>query len=94
MSGDVISVRDLAARVAHLAGRRPPRWVLPLGAVRWAQRLTPALVPSQLAPEQVRSLDRPWVFDDRKARAEFDWRPRDLATGLPPTVAHLLAPAT
>jgi nucleoside-diphosphate-sugar epimerase len=96
LTGEAIAFRDLALRVAALAGVRAPRLDLPVGAARLAvaaigplYRLRGRKPP--FTREQLGSLTREWNFDDRRARDELDWRPRTLAEGLPPTIAFLLA---
>lgn len=96
MSGDVASVRQLAEKVCALGGVRPPRLSLPPGAARLAAGLAAPLYRARgrrapFSGEQIANLTRDWAFDDRRARAELDWRPRTLDEGLPPTVEHLLA---
>jgi len=94
LAGDVATVREVADRVAELGGVRAPRIDLPVGVARFATALTSPLFRlvgkrSPLPSEQLRSLERHWAFDDSRARAELDWRPRTLAEALPPTVAYL-----
>jgi nucleoside-diphosphate-sugar epimerase len=94
MAGDVISLRDLMARVAAAGGARAPRWKVPVGVARAAVTLATPLYRLRgrrppITAEQLRNLERNWVFDDSRARRELDWQPRDLAAGLPPTIAYL-----
>ncbi len=89
------SVGELARRVAELAGVDAPRWRLSPGVARVVGALTRPLYSlrgrrSPFLRDYLRSLARDWAFDDAKARRELDWRPRDLAAGLPATVAYLL----
>jgi nucleoside-diphosphate-sugar epimerase len=90
MTGDVATVREIAAQVSEVTGVRPPRFGLPVWTIRAAAALFPSLLPRHLAREQLRSLARDWVFDDTRARQELDWHPRSLAEGIPPTVRFLL----
>lgn len=92
MTGDVASAREIAERVSALAGVRPPRLAVPARLLRLAALPFPFLLPKRMAREQLRSLDRHWIFDDGRARRELDWHPRPLAEGLPPTVEFLLRP--
>jgi len=96
LAGEVITTRELVARVSALAGRRPPRIALGLPAARalvavagLAARLRGRRPPYDR--EHLASLDRHWAFDDSRARAELAWRPRPLAEGLPKTVEYLLS---
>lgn len=96
MTGDVASVAEVAARVAAAGGAPVPRWRLAVAPARLVLRLaTPFYRLRGRRPpiplEQLESLSRHWCFDDRRARAEFDWQPRGLDQGLPPTLAHLRA---
>lgn len=90
LAGDVASVREIAERVSRMAGVRPPRLDLPPRLVRWAATIFPPLLPKRMAREQLRSLEREWVFDDSRARRELGWEPRGLDDGLPPTIDYLL----
>jgi nucleoside-diphosphate-sugar epimerase len=94
LAGDVVTVRELAARVAALGGVRPPRLDLPVGLARVATAATAPFFRlagkrPPLPADQLRSLGRHWAFDDARARRELGWRPRSLAEGLPPTVEYL-----
>lgn len=94
LAGDSVTVGELAGEVARLAGVRPPRLRLPVGA---AALLMLALRPyyalrgfrPPLGAAELASLKRHWHFDDSKARRELGWQPRTLADGLPDTVEHL-----
>jgi nucleoside-diphosphate-sugar epimerase len=96
MTGEAVTVRELARTVAEIAGVAAPRREVSVGAARWALRLALPLYrlrgrrpPMPLS--QLDSLARHWSFDDARARRELDWRPRRLAEGLPPTLAYLAA---
>jgi nucleoside-diphosphate-sugar epimerase len=96
LAGDVIDFRELAARVAALAGVAAPKLDLPVGAAKLAAAALGPLYRLRgrkppFTREQLGSLTREWSFDDRRAREELDWRPRTLAEGLPPTIGFLLA---
>lgn len=95
LAGEVTTMRRLAHELCALAGVEPPRRELSARTARLAVLLaTPLYRLRGFRPpvprEQLRSLERHWAFDDGRARRELDWRPRPLAEGLPPTVAHLL----
>lgn len=97
MTGDVASVREVANRVAALSGSRPPRLEIPIPVARLALRAAEPLYRLRgrnppIPAAQVNSLARHWAFDDRRARTELDWHPRDLAAGLPPTIEYLRVP--
>jgi dihydroflavonol-4-reductase len=94
LGGDVASSREIAHRVSALAGVKPPRGNLSPRLLRWVSAAFPFILPRRLAREQLRSLERHWVLDDSRARAELDWRPRSLAEGLPGTVEYLLEVAS
>ena len=94
LAGDVASVRETAEQVAALGGAPVPKLDLPPALVRVLLRLATPFYRMRgrrppMAPEQVRSLERHWAFDDSRARAELEWRPRSLAEVLPPTLAYL-----
>jgi len=96
LAGEVVALRDLAARVEALGGARAPRLDLPVGVARAALavaapffRLAGRRPP--FTPGQLGSLTREWAFDDSRARRELGWTPRGLAQGLPPTLAFLAA---
>ncbi len=96
LAGEAISLRDLADRVAALAGVRAPRLDLSVGAARLAAAVLGPLYRLRgrrppFSREQLGSLTREWNFDDRRAREELDWHPRPLALGLPPTIELVLA---
>jgi nucleoside-diphosphate-sugar epimerase len=97
LTGDVTTVRSLAERVCALAGIAAPRRNLSPALARVALAAASPLLRllgrrPPLPPQQVRSLDRHWAFDDRRAREELGWTRRSLDEGLPPTIAFLLAP--
>jgi nucleoside-diphosphate-sugar epimerase len=99
MAGEITTVAEVARRVAAAGGAPVPRWRWPVGAARVALGLaTPFYGLRRRRPpipvEQLESLRRHWAFDDRRARTQFDWRPRGLEAGLPPTLEHLRAAPT
>ncbi len=94
LAGDIVTVRELARRVAELGGVKAPRWNLPPGLARAATAATAPLFRlagknPPLPPEQLASLSRHWAFDDSRARRELGWTPRSLSEGLPPTIEYL-----
>ena len=94
LSGDSATLGGVVDRVAELGGVQAPRWRL---SPTWGLALVRLTAPlykirgrrSRLNADQIRSLANHWCFDDARARAELDWRPRTLARGLPPTVEYL-----
>ncbi|HEV8629082.1 MAG TPA: NAD-dependent epimerase/dehydratase family protein [Thermoanaerobaculia bacterium] len=97
LAGDVVTVRQLAERVAGLSGVAAPRRDLSPRVARAALTLAAPVLRlfgrrPPIPPRQVASLERHWAFDDSRARRELGWTPRDLAAGLPPTIEFLLAP--
>jgi nucleoside-diphosphate-sugar epimerase len=94
LAGGAARFGEVVERVAELGGVEPPRWrlALPLGLA--LARLTAPLYRMRgrrplLDPEHLRSLASNWCFDDARARAELDWRPRGLEEGLPAAVDYL-----
>lgn len=99
LAGEVVTVRELAERIAAHTGVPAPRFNLPIPLARAAVTLgTPffRLVGRKppLPAGQLTSLARHWAFDDRRARTELDWSPRPLSVGLGPTLDYLTRPAT
>lgn len=94
LTGDEATIADVVRRVGSLADLRPPRLSLPIGLAglllalaRPYYRLRGFRPP--VSPEQLSTVARHWNFDDSRARREFDWRPRTLDEGLPPTIEYL-----
>lgn len=94
LAGEAVTVREIAARVAAAGGAPAPKREVSVAAARWALRLALPFYrlrgrrpPMPLT--QLDSLARHWRFDDRKARAELDWRPRPLDQGLATTLAYI-----
>jgi len=89
------SLRDLLGLACRLAGRRPPRWVVPGGAWRALvalARLGDRLVPSVRAtPEALALLGLHFRFEARRARAELGWSPRPFPDVLAEVVAEVRA---
>ncbi len=94
LAGDAATLGEVIDRAAGLAGVDPPRRRLSLPVGMALARLTAPFYRLRgrrppLNPDQVRSLERHWHFDDGRARRELGWQPRSLAEGLPPTVDYL-----
>jgi dihydroflavonol-4-reductase len=87
LGGEIATLREVIARAAALAGRRPPRLTIPswmLHGVAPVGGFIGSLVPR--APdlgELVRaSAGVTYWFSDARARVELGYAPRDLDTGL------------
>lgn len=96
MAGDVVTSRELAARLEALGGAPAPRRELGLGTARLLLRIATPFYRLRgrrppLPVEQLASLERHWAFDDARARAELEWRPRGLDDGLAATLELLRA---
>lgn len=94
LSGEALSVRELAHTVGRLAQVAPPRREVSVATARWALRLALPLYRLRgrrppMPITQLDSLARHWNFDDARARRELDWSPRPLRDGLAATLAHL-----
>ena len=94
LAGSAAKLGEVVDRVAELGGVEPPRWRLSLPVGMMLARVTTPLYRLRgrrplLHPDELRSLANNWHFDDARARAELDWRPRGLEEGLPTTVAYL-----
>jgi nucleoside-diphosphate-sugar epimerase len=94
MTGEAVTVRDLARTVGEMACVAPPRREVSVTTARWALRLALPLYrlrgrrpPMPLA--QLDSLARHWNFDDTLARRDLDWHPRALRRGLIETLDYL-----
>ncbi|MEW6472248.1 MAG: NAD-dependent epimerase/dehydratase family protein [Actinomycetota bacterium] len=93
IGGHRASVMELGRMAAHVAGRRAPRLVAPLGPVRAAAELAVRLAGPRragrllLTPESLHALATDPVVDYSKAVAELGYRARPLAE----TVADLHA---
>jgi dihydroflavonol-4-reductase len=87
LGGEIATLREVIARAAALAGRRPPRLTVPSWLLRGVVPLggiIGSVVPQ--APnlgEMVRASARvTYWFSDARARVELGYAPRDLETGL------------
>ncbi|MEH3052486.1 MAG: NAD-dependent epimerase/dehydratase family protein [Patulibacter minatonensis] len=87
-SSDHVRARDLVARAAALGGRRAPRLDVPTGLLRALAPAGRVIGPLAGMPSNLRELVAAsdgvtyWARHD-KATRELDYRPRDLAVGLP-----------
>ena len=91
LGGELATLREIARRVAALAGRRPPRLELPSMMIRAGLPMAPLITRVMGLPPNLRELisasDGVTYFArDDKARRELGYRPRDLDTGLRQTV--------
>lgn len=92
LGGDRTTMRDLVRIVAELAGRRPPRLVVPGAMIRASIPIGFLVTRLMGLPPNLGELVRAsdgvtyWARDD-KARAELGYAPRDLRTGLRQTFA-------
>ena len=96
LAGEIVTVGELTRQVCDLAGIKPPRLSLPVGASRALSLVVNPIYSlrgrrSPLSKGQIESLSRHWAFDDARAREELDWQPRDFKEGLAETVPFLLA---
>ena len=91
LGGEVATMRDLVQKTADIAGRKPPKRDLPSGVIKLAAPAGPLVGKMMGFPPNFRELISAsdgvtyWAKDD-KARAQLDYRPRDLATGLRQTL--------
>lgn len=99
LAGEVVTVRELAARIAEHTGVKAPRFDLPIPLARFGVALSNPLFrlvgrKPPLPAGQLTSLTRHWAFDDARARRELGWTPRSLAEGLGPTLDYLTRPTS
>lgn len=97
LAGEVVTVRELAARIAAHTGVPAPRFDLPIPLARAGVALSAPFFrlagrKPPLPAGQLTSLARHWAFDDSRARRELAWTPRPLAEGLGPTLDYLARP--
>lgn len=98
LAGEVVTVRDLAGRIAVHTGVAAPRFDLPIPLARLGVAVSGPLFrlvgkKPPLPAGQLTSLARHWAFDDTRARRELGWSPRGLAAGLGSTLDYLTRPA-
>jgi nucleoside-diphosphate-sugar epimerase len=96
MTGDTATIEEVAQQVCKLSGASMPKRKLSVRAARMLTRLSTPLYRLRgrkppIDVEQLRSLDRHWCFDDKRARQELEWSPRPLSEGLPPSVEYFLS---
>ena len=91
VAGEKATIGELVDKVAALSGRRPPQITMPAAVIKAAIPIGPLVgklmgFPPNLA-ELIRTSDGVtfWMTDE-KARAELEWSPRDLDTGLAQTL--------
>ena len=99
LAGERTTVGQLASRVCRLGNVAPPRWRVPTTLAKFLAAVAGPVMRARkqrlaLTTAHIDSLRRHWGFDDAKAREAFAWSPRELATGLPPTVDYLLREGT
>ena len=92
LGGELTSMRELIAKAAEAAGRRPPRLTMPTALIRLSAPLAPLLGSRLGLPPNLRELVSAsdgvtyWA-SDAKARRELGYSPWELATGLRETAA-------
>jgi len=88
LGGEIATLGELIAKVATLAGRKPPKRELPLGVIKRSVGPWKYLAPLMGFPPNLRELVRAsdgvtyWATD-AKARSELGYSPRPLDVGLP-----------
>lgn len=91
LGGEITTLKDLVAKVAVLAGRKPPSRELPVGLIKRSIGPWRYLAPLMGFPPNLSELIKAsdgvtyWASDD-KARAELGYSPRSLDVGLPDVV--------
>jgi nucleoside-diphosphate-sugar epimerase len=92
LGGELTTMRELIARAAETAGRKPPRLTMPTALIKLSAPLAPLLGSSLGLPPNLRELVSAsdgvtyWA-SDAKARRELGYAPRELETGLRETAA-------
>lgn len=76
LGGENVTLRDLFARIARLAGRRPPRIRIPYAVARAAAALRLA------NQDEVRLARMPMYFSSEKAQTRLGYLPRDIGSAL------------
>ena len=91
LGGEITTLKELVAKVAALAGRKPPSGELPVGVIKRLVGPWRYLAPLMGFPPNLQELIKAsdgvtyWARDD-KARAELGYSPRTLDVGLPDVV--------
>lgn len=91
LGGEITTLGTMVETAARIAGRRPPRLVMPAAFVKAVAPFGPAFGPLMGYPPNFRELVSSsdgvtfWASDD-KARTELRYAPRDLETGLRETL--------
>lgn len=91
IGGERVRMGELIDRVAQTAGRKPPRFTMPTGAMKLLAPLGPVLGPVMDLPRNMKeaisaSDGVTYWFRDDKARSELGYTSRDLDTGLKQTL--------
>jgi dihydroflavonol-4-reductase len=76
LGGENVSLKDLFARIARLAGRPPPRFRIPYSVARAAAALRLA------NQDEVRLARMPMYFSSEKAQHRLGYLPRDIGSAL------------
>jgi dihydroflavonol-4-reductase len=84
LGGENLTLQELFARIAQLAGRRPPRVRIPYAAARAAAALRLA------NKDEVRLARLPMYFSSEKARTRLGYAPRDVGSALELAVREAL----
>jgi dihydroflavonol-4-reductase len=96
LGGDVVRLRDVVRTAARVAGRKPPRLVMPTPVIKAGIPMAPLVTRMMGLPPNLRELIRAsdgvtyWATD-AKARRELGYSSRDLQTGLTETFAAAAA---
>lgn len=84
LGGENVSLRELFARIARLAGRRPPRIRIPYAVARAAAALRLA------NQDEVRLARMPMYFSSEKAKTRLGYLPGDIGSALELAVREAL----
>ncbi|HYT78213.1 MAG TPA: NAD-dependent epimerase/dehydratase family protein [Actinomycetota bacterium] len=94
LGGQLTTMGEVVEKIAHLSGRRPPRFTMPPALIRASIPLAPMVTRMMRLPPNLRELIMAadgvtyWA-SDAEARRELGYAPRDLDTGLRQTLAAL-----
>lgn len=97
LSGEAMAFNDFVVQMAKEAGRRPPPLRFPAAIASQTGRLLDAMsratgVRFPISREGVDSIrSGRWLHPHDRATSEWAWQPRDVASGLPETVAWAAA---